>query len=86
MSSRVFCASLAVIALFSAGACAGPKAASTDLVPQADIEAAAPAMPIKHVVIVVQENRTFDNLFATFPGANGATRGKEKIKQGSGPG
>ena len=29
-----------------------------------------------HVVIIVQENRTFDNLFATFPGADGATRGK----------
>jgi len=35
--------------------------------------------PIQHVVIVVQENRSFDNLFATFPGANGAKRGKEKI-------
>ncbi len=31
---------------------------------------------IKHVVIVVQENHSFDNLFATFPGADGATTGK----------
>ena len=31
---------------------------------------------IKHVVILVQENRSFDNLFATFPNADGATRGK----------
>ncbi|MGA8535545.1 MAG: alkaline phosphatase family protein [Candidatus Tumulicola sp.] len=30
---------------------------------------------IRHVVIVVQENRTFDNLFATYPGADGATVG-----------
>src|SRR5579871_3135689 len=30
----------------------------------------------KHVVIIVQENRTFDNLFATFPGADGTTVGK----------
>ncbi len=29
-----------------------------------------------HIVIVVQENRTFDNLFATFPNADGTTRGK----------
>jgi phospholipase C len=38
--------------------------------------------PISHVVIIVQENRSFDNLFALFPGANGATRGKarEKVK------
>ncbi|MGB9651076.1 MAG: alkaline phosphatase family protein [Candidatus Cybelea sp.] len=43
----------------------------------------AKASPIKHVVIVVQENRSFDDFFAKFPGANGATRGKEKIKRGN---
>ena len=31
---------------------------------------------ISNVVIVIQTNRSFDNLFATFPGANGATVGK----------
>jgi phospholipase C len=31
---------------------------------------------ISHVIIVVQENRSFDNLFATFPGAEGTTTGK----------
>ncbi len=31
--------------------------------------------PIAHVVIVIQENRSFDNLFATFKGANGAMTG-----------
>ena len=36
--------------------------------------------PIKHVVVLIQENRSFDNFFATFPGAHGATRGKEKVK------
>jgi phospholipase C len=30
---------------------------------------------IKHVVIVIQENRSFDDFFATFPGADGATGG-----------
>lgn len=29
-----------------------------------------------HIVIMIQENRTFDNLFATFPGADGTTFGK----------
>src|SRR6266550_1270960 len=33
--------------------------------------------PIKHVVLVVKENRTFDNLFGTFPGANGVTVGMD---------
>ena len=32
--------------------------------------------PIKHVVFIVKENRSFDHMFGTFPGANGATRGK----------
>jgi phospholipase C len=31
--------------------------------------------PIKHVVFIIKENRSFDNLFGTFPGADGATRG-----------
>jgi phospholipase C len=29
------------------------------------------ASPIKHVVIIVRENHTFDNYFGTFPGVNG---------------
>ena len=39
--------------------------------------------PIAHVVVIVQENRSFDNLFATFPGADGTTTGLEKVRQGS---
>ena len=31
--------------------------------------------PIKHVVIIVKENRTFDQLFGRFPGAEGTTTG-----------
>ncbi|MFZ1016718.1 MAG: alkaline phosphatase family protein [Candidatus Cybelea sp.] len=34
--------------------------------------------PIKHLIIVIQENRSFDNLFATFPTADGATTGQAK--------
>jgi phospholipase C len=33
--------------------------------------------PIKHVVFIIKENRTFDNLFGRFPGANGATTGMD---------
>ena len=29
--------------------------------------------PIRHVVFLVKENHTFDNLFGRFPGADGAT-------------
>jgi phospholipase C len=31
--------------------------------------------PIQHVVLIVQENRSFNNFFATFPGADGTTTG-----------
>jgi phospholipase C len=33
--------------------------------------------PIKHVVFLIKENRTFDNLFGTFPGANGVSAGMD---------
>ncbi len=35
--------------------------------------AAQPRYPIDHIVIIVRENHSFDNLFGTFPGATGAT-------------
>jgi phospholipase C len=35
-----------------------------------------PGRYIKHVIIVVQENRSFDDLFATYPGADGTTKGE----------
>jgi phospholipase C len=31
--------------------------------------------PIKHVVFIIKENRSFDHLFGLFPGARGATEG-----------
>ncbi len=43
-------------------------------VPQASPTAAAD--PIQHIVIMVKENRSFDNYFGTFPGAAGATTGQ----------
>lgn len=37
------------------------------------------ASPIAHIVVMIQENRTFNDFFATFPGADGATSGYERI-------
>ena len=34
--------------------------------------------PIKYVVYLIKENRTYDNLFATFPGGNGSTMGMDR--------
>src|SRR5258706_16118314 len=40
--------------------------------PQATRAAKRASYPIQHIVIMVKENRTSDNYFATFPGADGA--------------
>ncbi len=37
---------------------------------------------IQHVVLVIQENRSFDDFFATFPGADGTTYGRMKLQSG----
>jgi phospholipase C len=57
-----------------AGADTAPDAGS-----DAGKDAASPGplvTPIKHVIVVVKENHTFDNFFGTFPGAEGATKCK----------
>ena len=41
------------------------------LVFQLPIAVSAKTNPIKHVIVIIQENHTFDNYFGTFPGANG---------------
>jgi phospholipase C len=35
--------------------------------------------PIQHIVVLIQENRTFNNLFAQFPGTTGSTTGLERV-------
>jgi len=37
--------------------------------------------PIKHVIVVVMENRSFDNMFRGFPGANSANFGRNHLGQ-----
>jgi len=48
---------------------------ATGLLPYAVATGDAASTPISHVVIIIQENRSFDNFFATFPGANGTKVG-----------
>lgn len=49
---------------------AAPTAASTTPGPTPTIT--SPRNPIKHVIFIVKENRTFDNYFGRYPGAEGA--------------
>ncbi|HKE37756.1 MAG TPA: alkaline phosphatase family protein, partial [Candidatus Baltobacteraceae bacterium] len=59
---------------YSLVACGGNGPRSASFVPTTDAASASPGK-IKHVVIMIQENRSFDNFFATFPNAAGTTVG-----------
>jgi phospholipase C len=43
--------------------------------PAAATARAAPSTPIRHIVVLMQENHTFDNYFGTYPGADGIPAG-----------
>jgi phospholipase C len=55
----------------------GEVVSNPDLPPALDASAFDTRWPIKHVVFLIKENRTFDNLFGTFPGADGVTVGMD---------
>ena len=57
---------------------------------QAPSAASSPAatMPIKHVVIIIKENHSFDNLFGRMPGVDGTTHarvGKKRVSMNETP-
>lgn len=76
---------LAIFALFivAAGTSLGQSAAKTSEADQAGVSSVAEAQSsnrsglsvIQHVVFLIKENRTFDNYFGTFSGADGVTSG-----------
>ena len=69
---------LAALSLLAAVACACSSSGGgspTQSVPFATPSPVGPVPKIAHVVIIIQENRSFDNLFATYPGADGTTFG-----------
>jgi phospholipase C len=72
--SRLTCLALAAIFGLAVSACGGSgSSASTPFVP---LPPPQQGKYFTHIVIVIQENRTFDNLFATFPGADGTRVGR----------
>jgi phospholipase C len=52
----------------------GPRPAATATDAGAPIDAALGIGNIDHLIFIVQENRSFDHYFGTFPGANGIPR------------
>ena len=88
--TRLLALTSALTAFVLISAACGNGAPRWNPVPPADygehpeaVDAAAfdTRWPIKHVVFIIKENRTFDNLFGRFPGANGATTGMDGATQ-----
>jgi phospholipase C len=68
---------LAVLAAMTAcGACAGASTAAVPYSPD-DVSLKLPGAYIKHIVVIVQENRSFENIFAGWPGADAPMYGYE---------
>jgi phospholipase C len=67
-------APLAFVALAALAACTPQGGGAPNALPALHSDDAQNTLPaaryIKHVVILIQENRTFDNIFAGFPGAD----------------
>ncbi len=70
--------------IFLSSACsAGPQQSLPELRSDAALRSldSTGAGKIKHIVYIVQENRSFDNMFYGYPGANTATGGKNSKGQ-----
>jgi len=80
-SRRSRAAGALVAATLVAAACNGgnghPDGSRTPgISPSSSAAAVATRWPIKHVVFIIKENRSFDNFFGRFPGADGVARGR----------
>jgi phospholipase C len=80
MMNRALCLWIcAIVASFAVSACDGTSGPTPNNGPsQAQPASQSLPSPIQHIVIVVQENRTFNDFFATFPGADGTVTGTIK--------
>jgi phospholipase C len=76
---------IAATATLVLSACGGSSSALSSLpsavgsAHSAHVRGFSGSTPIQHVVLIIQENRTYNNLFATFPGGQGATYGYECV-------
>ncbi len=66
------------------GGCGGSNA-PTDTLAAVPQTAPRTSSPIQHVVLIVQENRSFNDFFATFPATDGSTTGEAVANDGCSP-
>ena len=74
-------AAVAACGVIAASCTAGPPPRAPDRASPAqavDADAFETRWPIKHVIFLIKENRSFDHLFGRFPGANGVTYGMDR--------
>ncbi|MGA8533206.1 MAG: alkaline phosphatase family protein [Candidatus Tumulicola sp.] len=87
MRARIIVALLAAALLSgcASGRPAGSNGPASDALPALPMGAVA-NLPIghyiKHVVVIIQENRSFDNMFQGYPGADTQSYGYAKLKSG----
>src|SRR5947207_2980239 len=67
---------LAAVLFLALEACEGPARTAT---PSSTPTRASAAQKIKHVIVVMQENRSFDQYFGLYPGAAGLPRQNGKF-------
>jgi phospholipase C len=79
---QVFRLWLCAIGISVLAACASGSTASGPMGALPIAGSTTSGSPIKHIIVLVQENRTFNMFFAKFPGATGTIVGKEKIGTG----
>jgi phospholipase C len=80
--ARFFGAGFVIMLLL--GGCGGPTNNTATATPTSNPTTVAPNTPgaqIKHIVFFIKENRTFDDYFGTYPGANGATTATDSAGQ-----
>ncbi|MDB4895084.1 MAG: phospholipase, partial [Firmicutes bacterium] len=79
MVTRARWMAAAAVAAVAAGSLSGCKTAGPPPAAAPQTVTAGPAVteqsPIKHLVVVFQENVSFDRYFGTYPGANGFPQG-----------
>ncbi len=80
--SRFLTVKLPLVAALFLNACSGPIASPSLSPKEQGAGTGTPSSPIKHIIVVIQENRSFNDFFATYPGADGATTGYEKLSTG----
>src|SRR5947209_11746012 len=82
MRIKRFKNSLTTVAMLVLVAAAMPsaKAQSSDA-PQRDLQNRLLKIKIQHVIVIYQENWSFDSLYGQFPGANGLQNGFDTLPQ-----